>query len=152
MVGKVSWTEQDGDRAVKQPTKGASLANLYVLTMDCETQRFTIDGPLTQQSADNWIGEAQRASQAGRRIFSIAVADRDRRDIATLGTQLGYEEWPPKTIIALPVSQNEIRNGWIKRDQIRLNEALDSKRQPRNPSLRLLVTPSAEDHDPEKAA
>ena len=74
----------------------------HLLIIDCETQRFTIEGPLTTDGLNIWYREADHALMAGRILFCVPITDMDTQEIAVLGTELGYELWPPNTLIAPP--------------------------------------------------
>jgi hypothetical protein len=70
-----------------------------LLVVDCETRRFTIEGPVAKDCVDIWFREANRAFAAGRDVFCVRINDRDPSEIVSLGVQLGYEHWPANTII-----------------------------------------------------
>lgn len=76
--------------------------SLNLLIMDCETQRFAVDGPVSAQRVNDLLQEAERAWESGRRMFCVPVEDIDKQEIIELGTMLGYEEWPVATMITLP--------------------------------------------------
>jgi hypothetical protein len=73
---------------------------LYILIVDCETHRFTVEGPMPQDQVAPWEAEAHRALAAGRSIVCIAIAGAQSQDVFSLGGELGCESWPPNTIIA----------------------------------------------------
>jgi hypothetical protein len=73
---------------------------LYLLIVDCETYRFTLEGPLAPDGIEVWDVEASRALAAGRSICCIPIAGAEPPEILALARELGCECWPPNTIIA----------------------------------------------------
>jgi hypothetical protein len=85
----------------------ASESAVTLLIMDCETRRFAIVGPVERLASYRWIDEIERAERAGRNIFWVPVADREGAEITNLVAALGYQEWPPATIVCLPPEERE---------------------------------------------
>ena len=77
-------------------------SEINLLIVDCETRRFAVAGPIERSISRRWIGEIERAERSGRQIFCVPVANIQRSEIATLVAVLGYQEWPPTTIVSLP--------------------------------------------------
>jgi hypothetical protein len=77
-------------------------SEINLLIVDCETRRFAVAGPIERSISRRWIGEIERAERSGRRIFCVPVANIQRSEIATLVAVLGYQEWPPTTIVSPP--------------------------------------------------
>jgi hypothetical protein len=73
---------------------------LYLLIVDCETFRFTLEGPMEPERVALWEGEATRALAAGRSICCIPIAGAEPNEILVLAAELGCDSWPPNTIIA----------------------------------------------------
>jgi hypothetical protein len=73
---------------------------LYLLVVDCETFRFTLEGPMAPERVAVWDRETGRAIAAGRSICCISIAGAEPREILALGAELECEAWPPNTIIA----------------------------------------------------
>ena len=74
----------------------------YLLLVDCETRRFTIERPSTAGSFDVWCGEVEHAIAAGRHIVCVPIHDRSTSEIERLGASLGYAMWPSRTILSPP--------------------------------------------------
>jgi hypothetical protein len=74
----------------------------YLLLVDCETRRFTIERPSTAGSFDQWCGEVEHAIAAGRHIVCVPIHDRSTNEIERLGASLGYAMWPARTILSPP--------------------------------------------------
>jgi hypothetical protein len=74
----------------------------YLLLVDCETRRFTIERPSTAGSFDLWCGEVEHAIAAGRHIVCVPIHDRSTSEIERLGASLGYAMWPARTILSPP--------------------------------------------------
>ena len=74
----------------------------YLLLVDCETRRFTIERPSTAGSFDLWCGEVEHAIAAGRHIVCVPIHDRSTNEIERLGASLGYAMWPARTILSPP--------------------------------------------------
>lgn len=89
----------DRFRAVRDPTLSP-----YLLLIDCETRRFTIERPSTMESFNLWCREVEHAIAAGRHIVCVPIHDKSTADIETLGTGLGYALWPSRTILSPPFS------------------------------------------------
>ena len=91
----------DRFRAVRHPTLPP-----YLLLVDCETRRFTIERPSTVQCFDLWCREVEHAIAAGRHIVCVPIHDKSTSEIESLGTGLGYALWPSRTILSPPVLQD----------------------------------------------
>jgi hypothetical protein len=97
----------------------------YLLLMDCETRRFTIERPATMECFDLWCREVEHAIAAGRHIVCVPIQDKSTADIEALGMGLGYVPWPSRTILSPPFSTDAERevagNGpkWSKDDEHR---------------------------------
>jgi len=78
----------------------------YLLLVDCETRRFTIERPSTTESFDLWCGDVEHAIAAGRHIVCVPIHDRSTSEIERLGASLGYVMWPSRTILSPPVSKD----------------------------------------------
>lgn len=76
-----------------------SAAPLYLEIVDHDNQRFTIEGPVTNDN--DWIVEVFRARQTGRRI-ACTLIDGERLDIhlAERSGLADYERWPSRSIVA----------------------------------------------------
>jgi hypothetical protein len=83
---------------------------IHLLIVDCETRRFTIEGPLGRHKIYYWRQEVEGALTAGRSIFSIPIGKSDISLAKIVGQKLEFAYWPSKTIIMLP------EGGW--RNQI----------------------------------
>jgi hypothetical protein len=94
----------DRFRAVRDPTLSP-----YLLLIDCETRRFTIERPATMESFNLWCREVEHAIAAGRHIVCVPIHDKSTADIETLGTGLGYALWPSRTILSPPSSEKAER-------------------------------------------
>jgi hypothetical protein len=94
----------DRFRAVRHPTLSP-----YLLLIDCETRRFTIERPATMESFDLWCREVEHAIAAGRHIVCVPVQDKSTADIEMLGAGLGYTLWPSRTILSPPFSKEAER-------------------------------------------
>ena len=68
-----------------------------LLIVDHDTQRFTVEGPLYDHLP--WIEEIQRARHAGRRIDFRAVKGQGETAAMQMGREVGYDCWPPRSII-----------------------------------------------------
>ena len=73
--------------------------------MDCETLRFTIEQPFSEENFYQWCQEADHAVIAGRHIGCVPLGDSSIKEIQGLGTGLGYVYWPSMTILAPPVAK-----------------------------------------------
>jgi hypothetical protein len=78
------------------------LSPRYLLVIDCEFRRFTVDGPITAAQVSEWLDEASRASKAGRHIVCLALPGANPVEIQTMSDSLGYERWPSGTILLPP--------------------------------------------------
>ena len=78
----------------------------YLLLVDCETRRFTIERPSTAGSFDLWCGEVEHAIGAGRHIVCVPIHDRSTSEIESLGASLGYAMWPSRSILSPPISKD----------------------------------------------
>lgn len=89
------------------PAERSAAPPFLLLVVDCKSWRYTLEGPMDRLEV--WYDEVNRAVLTGRQIFCIPVSGIPTKEIALLGTQLGYDLWPAKTIVA-PASQgtNEI--------------------------------------------
>ena len=94
----------DRFRAVRHPTLSP-----YLLLVDCETRRFTIERPATMESYDLWCREVEHAIAAGRHIVCVPIQDKSTADIEMLGTGLGYALWPSRTILSPPLSKETVK-------------------------------------------
>jgi hypothetical protein len=90
----------DRFRAVRHPTLSP-----YLLLIDCETRRFTIERPGTVECFDLWCREVEHAITAGRHIVCVPIHDKSTGEIESLGTGLGYALWPSRTILSPPLSR-----------------------------------------------
>ena len=72
----------------------------YLLLVDCETRRFTIERPSTMECFDLWCREVEHAIAAGRHIVCVPIQDKSTADIERLGSGLGYALWPSRTILS----------------------------------------------------
>ena len=77
----------------------------YLLLVDCETRRFTIERPDTKECFDLWCREVEHAIVAGRHIVCVPIHDRSTGEIESLGTSLGYAQWPSRTILSPSLSE-----------------------------------------------
>jgi hypothetical protein len=77
----------------------------YLLLVDCETRRFTIERPSSMESFNLWCREVEHAIAAGRHIVCVPIQDKSTADIEMLGTGLGYALWPSRTILSPPFSK-----------------------------------------------
>jgi hypothetical protein len=77
----------------------------YLLLVDCETRRFTIERPSTMECFDLWCREVEHAVAAGRHVVCVPIQDKSTADIESLGTGLGYALWPSGTILSLSFSK-----------------------------------------------
>ena len=82
-----------------------------LLIIDCETRRFTIEGPIAKDCLNAWYSEADHALMAGRAIFCVPISDMGIDEIAALGAELGYDHWPPNTIIVPAKNWNKEPSG-----------------------------------------
>jgi hypothetical protein len=94
----------DRFRAVRHPTLAP-----YLLLVDCETRRFTIERPSSMEAFNLWCREVEHAIAAGRHIVCVPIHDKSTADIETLGTSLGYALWPSRTILSPPFSEKAER-------------------------------------------
>jgi hypothetical protein len=83
----------------------------YLLLVDCETRRFTIERPPTMESFNLWCREVEHAIAAGRHIVCVPIQDKSTADIETLGFSLGYTLWPSRTILSPPFSKETEHTG-----------------------------------------
>lgn len=83
----------------------------YLLLVDCETRRFTIERPDRKECFDLWCREVEHAIAAGRHIVCVPIHDRSTSEIESLGTSLGYALWPSRTILAPLLSSGPERTG-----------------------------------------
>jgi hypothetical protein len=90
----------DRFRTARHPTLAP-----YLLLVDCETRRFTIERPATMACFDLWCREVEHAIAAGRHIVCVPIQDKSTADIEMLGTGLGYALWPSRTILSPPFSK-----------------------------------------------
>jgi hypothetical protein len=98
---KMPCTEEAGAVGGRSSTGRPSVVHApYLFVVDCETQRFTIEGPLAIECIDAWYHEVDRASNAGRCVFCVPIAEAHFGEILEVGRALGYDHWPPLTIVA----------------------------------------------------
>lgn len=83
----------------------------YLLLVDCETRRFTIERPSTVECFDLWCREVEHAIAAGRHIVCVPIHDKSTAEIESLGTSLGYALWPSRTILSPPTAQEAGKPG-----------------------------------------
>jgi hypothetical protein len=69
----------------------------FVLIVDHDNERFTIEGPVFDRVP--WMLEIERASGAGRQIDFRIIKFSRIIDVSKWANDLGYELWPPKSII-----------------------------------------------------
>ncbi len=75
-----------------------STAPLYLEIVDHDNQRFTIEGPVTNDN--DWIVEVFRARKTGRRIaFSLIEGGNIDARLSGRGELVGYEQWPSRSIV-----------------------------------------------------
>jgi hypothetical protein len=75
-----------------------SAAPLLLTIVDHDTGRFTFEGPVFYD--EPWVTEIFRAQKAGRKIEFSLVEENPVNDPALpWRNAVGYEEWPPKSII-----------------------------------------------------
>lgn len=85
----------------------------YLLLVDCETRRFTIERPATIECFNSWCREVEHAIAAGRHIVCVPIQDKSTGEIESLGSSLGYALWPSRTILSPPVSQEAQKPGLV---------------------------------------
>jgi hypothetical protein len=74
----------------------------YLLILDCETRRFTIEQPPSTVSFKQWCQEVDKAIASGRHLVCVPVNQQNLAEIEAMGAGLGYTLWPSRTIIAPP--------------------------------------------------
>ena len=82
----------------------------YLLLVDCETRRFTIEQPSTIECFDLWCREVEHAVAAGRHIVCVPIHGKSTGEIESLGTGLGYALWPSRTILSPSFSKEVERS------------------------------------------
>ena len=76
-----------------------SVSPIYLQIADHDNQRFTIEGPVTNDN--DWIVEVFRARQTGRSISFRIIECEHLKDALVERAELAYfEEWPSRSIIA----------------------------------------------------
>lgn len=94
----------------------------YLLLVDCETRRFTIERPATKECFDLWCREVEHAIAAGRHIVCVPFHDRSTGEIESLGTSLGYALWPSRTILSPSLSSDPEKTGDPPSATVRVKE------------------------------
>lgn len=74
----------------------------YLLILDCETRRFTIERPVSAASFRQWCREVDHAMASGRQVVCVPVNENYTAEIEAMSTGLGYTLWPSRTIIPPP--------------------------------------------------
>lgn len=72
-------------------------ARQYLLIVDHDNERYTIEGPIFDNVP--WIEEIERAKRVGRQIDFRIIPTPKIGTVMNWVTELGYERWPPKSII-----------------------------------------------------
>jgi hypothetical protein len=83
-----------------------------LLIVDHDTRRFTVEGPLYDHLP--WIEEVRRARHAGRRIDFRAVERQSEVVVMQMGRDVGYECWPPGSIIRPALGEDEPAEGSVR--------------------------------------
>jgi hypothetical protein len=71
----------------------------YLLILDCETRRFTIEQPGSTANFRQWCQEVDKAIASGRHLVCVPVNKQNTEEIEAMGAGLGYTLWPSRTII-----------------------------------------------------
>jgi hypothetical protein len=72
----------------------------YLLILDCETRRFTIEQPASTARFRQWCQEVDKAIASGRHLVCVPVNKQNTEEIEAMGAGLGYTLWPSRTIIS----------------------------------------------------
>ena len=78
-------------------TDQISTEHVLFLIIDHDNDRFTVEGPITDFLP--WLREAENLRHSGRRVDFTIVPRSRARTIVLWGSNTGYEQWPPGTII-----------------------------------------------------
>ncbi|HEX4027144.1 MAG TPA: hypothetical protein VHX18_05950 [Rhizomicrobium sp.] len=74
----------------------------YLLILDCETRRFTIERPVSAASFRQWCREVDHAMASGRHVVCVPVNENYTAEIEAMSAGLGYTLWPSRTIVPPP--------------------------------------------------
>lgn len=69
----------------------------FVVIVDHEYGRFTVEGPVGDFLP--WVRAVEGARSAGRQVDFSIVSHRRSKPIFDWANEIGYELWPPGTII-----------------------------------------------------
>jgi hypothetical protein len=102
----VTWLEINS--AVKLGTMGVHRPQRhkqkFLLIVDHDNERYTIEPAVYDHVP--WLLEIQRACRAGRLIDFRMVTSSKIPDILRWANDIGYELWPPKSILVPPDDSN----------------------------------------------
>jgi hypothetical protein len=94
----------------------------FLLVVDCDTKRFTLDGPIFDR--EPWDREIKRICRSGREVFLYSAEKQAVLRVMAVFKSQDFDEWPMGSIVDLPVTDRARRAiGSASFEEVLLREA-----------------------------